>query len=101
MIVALVWIVALIGMFGMLALLMSGGRSRHRPRVGSAAVGAVYDMLNEDKRKAVEIVVEGRAEARDPEDMDGNLPELEHPTPPTLPTSQTPPTSPTPPTDHE
>ena len=98
MIVALVWIVALLGMFGMLALLISGGRSRHRPRVGSAAAGTVYDMLNEDKRKAVEIVVEGRAEARDPEDKDGNLPELEHPTPPTLPTSQTPPTSPT---DHE
>ena len=79
MIVALVWIVALAGMFGMLALLVSGGRSRHRPRVGSAAVGSVYDMLNEDKRNAVEIVVEGRAEARDPEDKDGNLPDLEDP----------------------
>jgi len=92
MIVALVWIVALLGMCGMLALLISGGRSRHRPRVGSAAAGTVYDMLNEDKRKAVEIVVEGRAGARDPEDKDGNLPELEHATSPTPPTS---------PTDHE
>jgi hypothetical protein len=89
MIVALVWIVALLGMFGMLALLISGGRSRHRPRVGSAAAGTVYGMLNEDTRKAVEIIVEGRAEARDPEDKDGNLPELEPSTPPT------------PPTDHE
>jgi hypothetical protein len=41
-------------------------------------VGSVYDMLNEDKRKAVEIIVEERAEARDPEHKDGNLPELEH-----------------------
>ena len=37
-------------------------------------------MLNEDKRKAIEIVVEERAEARDPEDRDGNLPDLEDPT---------------------
>ena len=36
-------------------------------------------MLNEDKRRAIEIIVEGRAEARDPEDADGNLPDLEHP----------------------
>lgn len=37
-------------------------------------------MLNEDKRKAIEIVIEERAEARDPEDRDGNLPDLEEPT---------------------
>ena len=47
--------------------------------VGAAGAGAVYDMLNEDKRKAVEVVVEGRAEAQDPEDRDGNLPDLEEP----------------------
>jgi hypothetical protein len=47
--------------------------------VGAAGTGAVYDMLNEDKRKAVEIVLEGRAEAQDPEDADGNLPDLETP----------------------
>jgi hypothetical protein len=39
-------------------------------------------MLNEDKRNAVEIVVEERAGARDPEDRDGNLPDLENPTGP-------------------
>ena len=44
--------------------------------VGAAGAGVVYDMLNEDKRKAVEIVVEGRAEAQDPEDRYGNLPDL-------------------------
>jgi hypothetical protein len=36
-------------------------------------------MLNEDKRKAIEIIVEERAEERDPETADGNLPELESP----------------------
>ena len=41
--------------------------------------GSLDDWLNEDKRKAVEIIVEKRAGARDPEDRDGNLPDLEHP----------------------
>ena len=54
---------------------------RRRSHIGSGAAGTVYDMLNEDKRKAVEIVVEERAGARDPEDRDGNLPDLEQPKP--------------------
>lgn len=49
---------------------------RGRRRVGSGASGAVYDLLNEDKRRAIEIIVEQRAEARDPEHADGNLPDL-------------------------
>jgi hypothetical protein len=53
--------------------------ARRRRAVGSAAAGAVFGLLNEDKRRAIEIIVEKRAEARDPEDRDGNLPELEHP----------------------
>jgi len=52
---------------------------RRRTRVGAAAAGTIYDLLNEDKRKAVEIVVEERAGARDPEDRDGNLPDLQSP----------------------
>jgi hypothetical protein len=51
-----------------------GGRRTHRP--GAGAYGAVYDLLNEDKRKAIEIIVEQRAEARDPEDAEGDLPNL-------------------------
>jgi len=50
--------------------------TRQRRRLGPAAIGSVYDLLNEDKRHAIEIIVEERAEARDPEDADGNLPEL-------------------------
>lgn len=68
------WLVVLIGV---IALLASIGRRTRGP--GSAAAGTIYDMLNEDKRKALEIIVEQRAEARDPEDADGNLPELENP----------------------
>lgn len=58
------------------------GQRPHRRRrgVGPGAVGAVYDLLNEDKRKAVEIIVEQRAEERRPEYPDGNLPDLEKPT---------------------
>jgi len=38
--------------------------------VGPGAAGTIYDMLNEDKRKAIEIIVEGRAGHRDPETAD-------------------------------
>jgi len=54
-----------------------GGRTFGSP--GPGAAGAIYDMLNQDKRNAIEIIVEEKAEARDPEDADGNLPELESP----------------------
>ena len=50
---------------------------RERPRVGSASAGTIYDWLNEDKRKAVEIVVEGRAERRDLEHPDDTIPDDE------------------------
>jgi len=79
MVEAIVWIAALAGLTGVFSLFMSKGALRHRQRIGPAAMGTVYDMLNEDKRNAVEIIVEGRAEARDPEDKDGNLPDLEDP----------------------
>jgi hypothetical protein len=46
----------------------SSGQVRRGP--GAGATGAVYDLLNEDKRKAVEIIVEERAAAHDPEDKD-------------------------------
>ena len=44
--------------------------------VGPGAAGATYDFLNQDKRAALEIVIEERASYRDPEDKDGNLPDL-------------------------
>jgi hypothetical protein len=68
---AIVWTVILIAAFIRLR--------KRRSHIGPGAAGAVYDMIHEDKRKAIEIVVEGRAEARDPEDKDGNLPDLENP----------------------
>lgn len=55
-------------------------RTRRRGLPGPGAAGAVYELLNEERRKALEIIVEERAEARDPEDKDGNLPDLQNPT---------------------
>ena len=45
------------------------GRVRSGP--GPGAAGAVFDMLHQDKRRAIELIVEGRAEATDPEHADG------------------------------
>ena len=69
---AVIWVVAIV----LVAVLFTRQRRRRR-RVGAGSAGTVYDWLNEDKRNAVEIIVEERAGARDPEDRDGNLPDLE------------------------
>jgi hypothetical protein len=52
---------------------------RRRVSIGPAAAGMMHDLLNQDRRAAVEIIVEERAAERDPEDRDGNLPDLENP----------------------
>ena len=71
---AIIWVVTIV----VVAILFARHR-RRRGRIGAGAAGSVYDWLNEDKQKAVEIIVEERAAARDPEDRDGNLPALEDP----------------------
>jgi hypothetical protein len=69
-----VWMVALTFLF-LLIWKVRGRKGRGSRRVrsgpGPGAAGAVYGMLNEDKRRAIEIIVEGRAEATDPEHADG------------------------------
>jgi hypothetical protein len=73
---AAVWLVAVV----LLILAFRRTRKvRRRGGIGSAAAGTLHDWMNEDTRRAIEIIVEERAEARDPEDRDGNLPDLEHP----------------------
>jgi hypothetical protein len=52
---------------------------RRAGSVGPAASGAFYELLNEERRNAIEIVIEDKAAYRDPEDADGNLPDLEDP----------------------
>lgn len=71
---ALIWL-------AVFALLVAGFRSivNRRPHVGAASAGAIYDWLNQDERKAIEIVVDGQAKRQDGERAEDNLPELEHP----------------------
>ena len=73
---AAIWLVAVVLL---IVAFRKARRGRGRFNLGPAAVGGFYDMLNEDKRRAVEIIVEERAEAQDPEDKDGDLPQLEDP----------------------
>ena len=61
------------------AAVVSARRRRRRGGIGPGASGAIYDLLNEDKRRAIEVIAEQRAEERDAETADGNLPELERP----------------------
>ena len=70
---AAIWLVAVVLL---VVAYRRGRRQRRRGGVGSAAAGALYDWMNQDKRNAVEIIVEERAAAHDPEDADGNLPDL-------------------------
>ena len=72
----LVWVV-LLGVF----LRFAWRHRRRRTHLGPGAIGTLDEFLNEDRRKAIEIIVEQRAEARDPEFAEGNLPELEAPKP--------------------
>jgi hypothetical protein len=74
-------VVALVVIVLFFAALVQARRKRRRghSRPGAGATGAIYDMLMEDKRKAIEIIVEERAEERDPETADGDLPSLESP----------------------
>lgn len=58
------------------ALFAKGGRPGRGSGVGTAAIGSMYEFLNNDKQNAIEIIVEERAEARDPEHKDGNLADL-------------------------
>jgi hypothetical protein len=53
------------------------GRGKRGRSVGPGTIGANYDFLSRDKREAIEYIVEEKAEARDPENADGNLPDLE------------------------
>ena len=71
---AVIWVVAIV-----IVSVLFVRQRRRRGRLGAGAVGTVYGMLNEDKQNAVEIVVEGRAAARGPEDREGDLPQLEAP----------------------
>jgi hypothetical protein len=58
----------------MVALIVSAWQKRRggrTPGAGPGASGAIYDLLNQDKRNAIELIVEEKAGYRDPEDAEG------------------------------
>jgi hypothetical protein len=71
-IVYFAYVVGAVALFLLLVRAVSKRRSRWAP--GPAASGTVYELLNEDKRNAIEIILEERAEYTDPETKDGVLP---------------------------
>jgi hypothetical protein len=74
-IIALVWAAA--GLLILIVVIAATRTRQHGRSFGAGASGATYELLSEDKRRAIELIVEERAEARDPESADGNLPDLE------------------------
>jgi hypothetical protein len=50
-----------------------GRRRRTFSGPGPAALGSIYDLLNQDKRNAIELIVEDRAAERDEEHADDTL----------------------------
>jgi hypothetical protein len=52
---------------------------KKRVTPGPAAAAMMNEILNDERRAAVEIILEERTGEHDPEDRDGNLPELERP----------------------
>jgi hypothetical protein len=72
--IALVFVIVLaVRLFGRRRDRRSGERRPSRRGAGAGATGAIYDLLNEDKRRAVEIIVEEKAEATDPETADDTI----------------------------
>lgn len=53
-----------------------------RSHIGSAAAGTIYDIVQDEKRKAIEIVVADKAAAHDFEHADDNPRDAHSPTKP-------------------
>ena len=64
----------------MLWLVVGAWRLRKkRVTPGPATAAMMNEILDDNRRAAIEIILEERAAERDPEDRDGNLPNLENP----------------------
>jgi len=74
-VIALAWMIGVV-LVGIL--LFAAFRARRRGGAyRGAVIGATYEWQSQDKRRALELIVEDKAEARRGEHRDGNLPELE------------------------
>ncbi len=72
-----VWGIALAVL--VLVIVISRRAKRHGGAFQAGVVGATYELQSQERRKALEVVVEGKAAETRPEYPDGNLPELESP----------------------
>jgi hypothetical protein len=52
--------------------------ARRRPSIGPAASGAFFELLNEEKRNAIEVAVQDKAAYRDSEHADDTPPARGH-----------------------
>jgi hypothetical protein len=76
-IINLAWAAAVVIFWIVFALAWRARRKGGSVRAG--VIGATYEWLSQDKRRAMELVVEERAEEGKRGSADGNLPELEDP----------------------
>jgi hypothetical protein len=67
----IVWAAVVLVFVVVLVVSVFAKRRGGRGGPGAGAYGAVYDLLNEDKRNAIEMIVEDKAGYRDPEDAEG------------------------------
>lgn len=72
-----VWMVSTVLL--VVVVLLARRAKRKGGAIRGGVIGANYEWLSQDKRQAVEYIIEEKAESRDPEDADGNLPDLENP----------------------
>lgn len=61
----------------LLIVLLSRRARRHGGAYRAGVVGAMYEWQNQDKQKALDVIVEGKAAETRPEYPDGDLPQLE------------------------
>ena len=63
----------------LLLVVFSRRARRHGGSLRTGVVGAMYEWQNRDKQRALDVIVEGKAAACDPESRDGDLPQLADP----------------------
>ena len=76
-IVELVWVA--VGLLLVVVILVTRRARKHGGSYRAGVVGAMYEWQTQDKQRALDIIVQGRAEARRPEYPDGNLPDMQDP----------------------
>jgi hypothetical protein len=76
-IVELVWVG--VAMVIVLLILVTRRARRHGGAIRAGVVGAMYEWQTKDKQRALDVIVQGKAEARRPEYPDGTVPDPESP----------------------